>query len=136
MYWGISLTCADFDQDSQLDLVVTHPTDGWLTVFLNRTNTSEQFRRGDVDFDEIITIGDSIAILWHLFSGQSPELSCPDGADANDDGAVDLTDSIVILNFLFVENSPPIAPPNTGDCGEDPTEDSLPQCVLPPGTCP
>ncbi|MBN1419838.1 MAG: hypothetical protein JXP34_13745, partial [Planctomycetes bacterium] len=45
-----------------------------------------KFRRGDVDANGTLTIGDPIGLLDHLFA-DAPEPSCPDAADIDDNGS-------------------------------------------------
>ena len=69
----------------------------------------------------------SRADLGHLFSGD-PMPTCPDAADANDDGKLDIADAVKILGHLFAGSGPLPAP--FGDCGteEQPDQDGLPRC--------
>lgn len=89
------------------------------------------FRRGDVDGDGTITIGDPIGLLNHLFAG-APEPACPDTGDADDSGNYTIGDAITLLNYLFGGGSPP-ATPGPSECGPDPQEDGwLPEgCAYP-----
>lgn len=96
-------------------------------VILVPSATDPTFRRGDLDGDGQITIGDAINVLSYLFSGGT-EPSCRDAADGNDDGAITIADPITLLAYLFQGGSP-LPAPGTG-CGVDPTEDAL-DCAQP-----
>jgi len=85
------------------------------------------FRRGDVDGDGFITLGDAIALLNYLFaSGRTPP--CLDAADFEDDGILALGDAVSLLNYQFASGRPP-APPGPTACGADPTDDPLGSCA-------
>jgi hypothetical protein len=90
------------------------------------------FRRGDVNADRNLDIGDPIDLLAYLFAG-GPEPLCHDAADAGDEGSLDIGDAIGILGYLFSGELMP--PPGGEDCGRDPTEDELPPCAYPPELC-
>ena len=53
--------------------------------------------------------------------------SCPDTADANDDGTLDISDVVAVLRYLFTGGSIPL--PGAQVCGPDPTSDTLGRCV-------
>jgi plastocyanin len=80
----------------------------------------EKFVRGDATGEGELTITDPIAILGHLFLGQSLRC-CEDAFDANDDGEVNLSDPIYALNFLFLGGAriPKPFPLPGGDRTED-----------------
>ncbi|MBN1421664.1 MAG: PKD domain-containing protein [Planctomycetes bacterium] len=79
------------------------------------------FRRGDVQGDDAVDIGDVVVTLDYLF--WEGHIDCPDAADMDDDGDVDLADPIRLLTILFVE--PTIPPPPALEIGPDPTPDAL-----------
>ena len=57
-------------------------------------------RRGDADCDESVGLTDGLFIFDYLFRrGSSP--SCPDAADANDDGLINAIDVIAVLLHSF-----------------------------------
>ncbi|MFN0060626.1 MAG: hypothetical protein ACKVX7_19400 [Planctomycetota bacterium] len=85
------------------------------------------FRRGDVNLDGSIDIGDAIALLTNLFVPGTTPLGCLDSGDLNDDGTINIGDPISLLTHLFSAISPPLPPP-AGVCGDDPTADTL-QCA-------
>ena len=78
-------------------------------------------------------LSDAVSILGWLFLG-AREPSCPDAADANDDGGIDLSDAVYVLGWLFGGGPPPAAP-GVAACGPDPSADPLPACVYPAGAC-
>jgi hypothetical protein len=91
------------------------------------------FVRGDTDGTGTLELADVITLLGYLFLGAV--LSCPDPADANDDGQVDVSDAIYLLRHFF--GGAPAPPPPAGEAGLDPTEDDLDCAPLPvPGNCP
>ena len=76
------------------------------------------FVRGDVNGDGVISLGDALYLLEHLFlGGPAPSISA--AADVDDNGVLSLVDAFYILNFLFLEGPPP--PPPYPDPGTDPT---------------
>ena len=80
------------------------------------------FRRGYLNSDDKVDVGDVIFLLGYLFnSGREP--LCIKAADANDDGRIDIGDGIRILGYLFGSNFPPMPP--FEQCGGDPTPDTL-----------
>jgi len=79
------------------------------------------FRRGDLDWDEELTITDVFPILDHLF--RLEPLACKDAADGNDDGEVDISDPILVLFYLFAGGIGPRPP--LVEIGADTTEDLL-----------
>lgn len=87
-----------------------------------------RFRRGDVNGDGVVDLGDAIGTLGALFGGVAT--GCSDSLDANDDGSLDVADAVFLLSYLFSSGSSPSAP--FLDCDIDPTEDTLP-CVAGPG---
>ncbi len=91
----------------------------------------EEFMRGDVDQDERLDIGDSIAILLYLYLGAS-EPACLKAADMNDDSKIDVSDAIYGLQYRFLGGPQPL-PPVT--CAKDPSPDDLTcwmsKCVKP-----
>jgi hypothetical protein len=91
--------------------------------------TGVRFRRGDVNGDGKINLGDPIATLWHLFAGGRPP-SCLDAADADDSGDIDIGDGVFLLSYLFSSSRTPLPP--FSSCGSDPTEDELSCCSYGP----
>ncbi len=86
-----------------------------------------RFRRGDLDFDGGLTIGDPL--FWLLSPpGTTPGGACPAAADINDDGSLDLADPIALLSHLFAAGPPP--PPPFPGCGVD-GDSTGPPCAGP-----
>lgn len=84
-------------------------------------------RRGDVDGDGLVVIGDAIRILRYGFGVDCSPI-CRDAADATDDGIFEpISDAVTLLGALFVAGHPPLAEPAA--CGDDPTADGLPCAV-------
>ncbi len=83
---------------------------------------SDAFRRGDVDVNGVVDLGDPILILNDLF-GQGVTLPCIESADVDDSdpGAStgpDIGDAIYLLLYLFTMGPPPADP--YPDCEIDP----------------
>ena len=88
--------------------------------FVTSTAIDPQFRRGDVNQDELANLSDAIGILNYLFlEGDTP--ACIKGADVDDSGQVDITDGVYLLNYLFIGGAPP--PDPMAECGVDITPD-------------
>jgi len=81
------------------------------------------FVRGDFDRSGTVQFVDALGSANYLFdTGSAP--TCPDSADANDDGILDVADPVYVLFYLFVQGTAP--PPPFPDAGDDPTfRDSL-----------
>src|SRR4030095_12457638 len=80
------------------------------------------FLRGDVDWNEGLTLGDGIMLLEVLHMGR--RLDCGDAADVTDNGKVDLSDAISLFSYLFLRSG--VLPPRpAGQIGPDPTLDGL-----------
>ncbi len=103
------------------------PAENTVSAVIN-LGSEPVFVRGDANYDGLIDIADSVAIISSLFlSGVHQfELPCEDAADVNDDARVDLADSIYELNYLFKSGAAPLYP--FPDADTDPTEDEL-DCV-------
>ncbi len=81
------------------------------------------FKRGFINSDDSVNIGDAISLLGYLFTaGEGP--ACLDAAEINDDGKVDIADAIALLGYLFASRPAPSAPFDA--CGSDPTPDDVP----------
>jgi adhesin/invasin len=122
-----AIRTADLDQDGALDLVALFSPGSQPFILYGRPAPAAagSFRRGDVNADGRLDLGDPIAILGRLYHGEAA-LSCEDAADANDDGLLDLADPVAILSRLFLGGNP--LPPPGPACGEDPTPDLLRPC--------
>ncbi len=83
------------------------------------------FRRGEVNYDGSVDIGDAISILLHLFGRSSSQ--CQEALDANDDGGIDISDVVSLLQWLFDSDGAASVPPYPGPwtCGPDPAPDRL-----------
>lgn len=98
---------------------------------INDTAT-EEFPRGDCNFDGSQNIADGIYLLGNLFPNDNdgdgiPDpnpLDCMDACDGNDDGQINIGDAITVLGSLFGSPTTPLPAPYPG-CGEDPTADML-----------
>jgi len=102
--------------DSRGDVVDT----AQVTVVISNS-PSPPFIRGDVREDGRLNISDAVAVLLHLFRGES--LRCRDAADVDDDGSIRIGDALAILEYLFLLGQapqPPFPMP-----GRDPSEDGL-----------
>lgn len=92
------------------------------TVSLASAPMAPEFRRGDVNGDGGLDLGDPVRTLSILFAGGVS--LCQDAEDANDDGSVNVADAVYLLSALFVPGSPLPPAPGTS-CGVDPTPDAL-----------
>jgi hypothetical protein len=71
------------------------------------------FLRGDANGDGALDVGDAVKTLFVLYAGA--ELTCPDAADADDDGELNLTDAVFLLRYLFGLGDPiPFPHPQRG----------------------
>lgn len=87
------------------------------------------YKRGDVNSDDTINLGDAIYALTYIFNdGDRP--TCLDTADANDDGKINLADAIKILDYLFGNTT--VLPQPFMVCGPDFTLDELLECHYAP----
>jgi hypothetical protein len=78
------------------------------------TSALVSFRRGDVDADGRVNIGDAVAILFYLFRGfQAP--GCVASADVNADGNLQLADAVYLLSAIFGRGAA-IPPPGPSEC--------------------
>lgn len=82
---------------------------GITTSSLYEVETSRLFIRGDANGDFTVDIGDPIAVLGILFSGEPP-IVCSPALDANGDAGLDIADAIYLLSFLFSGGSAPSSP--------------------------
>ena len=94
-----------------------------LTVFLVTcplAGADAEFRRGDVNTDGQVDIGDAYFPIFLSFDW----IGCLDAADVNDDGQLNITDGVYLLTYLFLGGSIPPAP-GPDSPGLDLTNDSL-----------
>ena len=101
----------------------------WPDLHAGTITIIDGFRRGFINTDGQVDLGDIIALLQYLFTGGATP-PCLKAADINDDGAVDIADGIYLLLYLF--KGGPAPPPPFFECGPDPTPDMLP-CGQPLG---
>lgn len=95
----------------------------WIVLLGTCPAAGQQpFRRGDVNADGRVDIGDPSALCGWMFgcdTGSGPAPPCLDAADTNFDRAVDLSDIITILQGLYAGGHL-LAPGGTPECSEDP----------------
>ncbi|MEM7261123.1 MAG: dockerin type I domain-containing protein [Planctomycetota bacterium] len=92
-----------------------------VSLALVGTIEAQEFRRGDVDRDGVISLADASSLQHFLIVAGSPPAQCEDAADFNDDGALNITDVIGIVQYAIgLDRS--LA---TGLCTEDTTPDGL-----------
>jgi len=96
-----------------------------LGLIADSIDCGAEFSRGDANQDGAVDIGDPIAALAYLFSGQPN--SCLDALDSNDDGAVNIADPIHLLAYQFTGGTAPPEP--FPGCGPDSTPLSSAGCV-------
>ena len=92
----------------------------WKRELLS-SQTSPIFLRGDVNGDGTVGFQDALFLLQMLLE-KTPFTSCPDSADANDDGRLTISDAVTILRKLFYQGS------LQASCSADETPDDLPPC--------
>jgi hypothetical protein len=109
---------------------------GRAMMALQPLDTPPAFMRGDADGNGSLELTDVIRLLNFLFVGNGISIDCLDAADVDDNGLLDLTDAIRSLNYQFlgIANTRP-EPPGPDNCGPDGTEDDLPECLYPDGSC-
>lgn len=101
----------------------TPQTESALIHFVPESTAPALFRRGDVDQDGLVNVGDAIQLLGYLFQGAA-DPACEDGADVDDNGSLSIGDAVNLLSYLFAGGAPPAAPGPLA-CGVDLTEDTL-----------
>ena len=123
----------DIDPEESFERLGGEHVSGVWTLTLENTGFDEGalvewglrfalFLRGDSDGDGILTVGDALACLQHLFRGG--ELPCAKAADFDDDGYLAVSDAIALLRFITGLGSPPPGP--YPEPGEDLTDDRIP----------
>lgn len=98
---------------------------------VNQAFAQQQFIRGDVNGDGLVSYPDLCFLVSYLYIGGS--IPCQDASDADDNGAVDVGDILYLHNYLFREGPPP--PPPFPDPGFDPTPDDLNCAGIGPFIC-
>ncbi len=92
--------------------------------------TSRDFKRGDVDGNNLVELTDVINSLGYQFLGTPDKLDCFDAADADDNKLLELTDAIVTLGFLYLGTAIDLVSPGAFVCGPDAdVNDTFPDCV-------
>jgi hypothetical protein len=112
----------DLEGDGNLDLLASEGRSQSVFVWRGRGNRAF----APAEEVKLIDLTDPIRVLDRLFLGGEP-LSCPDAADANDDGELNLTDVIAVLDRLFLGGEP-LPPPGPEQCGFDPAPDFFLEC--------
>ncbi len=92
-----------------------------LVLSCSSLSLAEPLRRGDVNLDGQVDLGDIVGILKSLYGSEST--ACPQAADANVDGRLDLADAIRISQQVFLE-SDEIVP-----SGDEPADDEPNPCA-------
>lgn len=88
-----------------------------------RRMRQDRFRRGELNEDGEMNIGDPVSLLGFLFlGGKHP--GCLRSADANDDGNIDISDVTTTLSFLFL-GGVELRAPGPFACGLDESDDNL-----------
>ncbi|HVR74695.1 MAG TPA: dockerin type I domain-containing protein, partial [Planctomycetota bacterium] len=86
---------------------------------------AEDFLRGDVNGDGVVSISDAHYLKAYLFLG-SAEPRCHNAADADDNGLLQISDARRLLEAEFRDGPPPAAPFPAP--GPDPTNPEVPGC--------
>lgn len=100
-----SVRAGELDSSTGAESFVVGGTSGTVAM-LEFVGTP--FRRGNVDADPQIGLGDVIAALSALFNGQPS--SCDRAIDVDADETLALADVIALLAYLFQMGPPPVAP--------------------------
>jgi hypothetical protein len=108
------------DAETGLDLATSEgPGPGFVSFATNEgtaifrvtydLDLNDMYRRGYLNGDPALDIGDAVFGLRHLFQGgEAP--SCPAAFDINADGFEDISDPVFLLNFLFLGGLRPTEP--------------------------
>jgi hypothetical protein len=86
---------------------------------------SAWFNRGDVDGSGALDLTDPVAVLAHLYLGDTGSIRCRDAADADDSGVLDLTDAVYLLMHLFLGGLRPGIQDLFAGCWFDESDDDL-----------
>ena len=86
---------------------------------------SAWFNRGDVDGSGALDLTDPVAVLAHLYLGDTGSIRCRDAADADDSGVLDLTDAVYLLEHLFLGGPRPGPTDLFAGCWFDGSDDDL-----------
>lgn len=65
-----------------------------------KVETTPQLKKGDVNGDGKIDIGDVVAIISHIL-GNTPEVFHADVADWDDNGDINISDAVSLVNYLL-----------------------------------
>lgn len=71
--------------------------------------TVREVIRGDSDGNGRINVGDAVAIIHWLFTGENPPLTVQSG-DADGNGSVIIDDAVYLVNYIFIGGPPPPSP--------------------------
>ncbi len=95
-----------------------------LFFFQASADAQADFRRGDVNEDGSVDIGDVAYLIRWMLTGEVAVPSCMDAVDTEDDGNIGgIPDLGYLFNFLQGGPSPP--PPGPESPGPDPSPDDL-----------
>jgi hypothetical protein len=91
----MSLACADLDNDTDLDLVLTSGGDDKVYILRNLTR---EWLCGDTNLDKVVDIADVVYTINYVFyNGPYPICS----TDVNGDGIIDIGDIVYLINYVF-----------------------------------
>jgi hypothetical protein len=102
---SVDMRLADLDADGDLDVATAALQQSSLVILQNVTGGAfahgcNDFRRGDVNTDGVVSISDIVMLRRFLFEGNTFP-ACLDAADATDNDVLTVCDAVAILDVLF-----------------------------------
>ncbi|MCK5126997.1 MAG: VCBS repeat-containing protein [candidate division Zixibacteria bacterium] len=93
------MTCADMDNDGDMDIISMHDGPMLVTVTKNGMVINPPYC-GDANNDGSLDVGDAVYLINYAFKGgPAPNPVCQ--GDANNDSDVNVGDAIFIVNYAF-----------------------------------
>jgi len=103
-------------QGGDLDVVATNEMIYFTWLGSNRTNVyakrDEWFKRGDVNNDGDIKVGDVIFLINYLFKGGPIPYPFYESGNVNGQDNVNITDVVYLIKYLFKGGQPPFQVPD------------------------
>ena len=91
----------------------------WGTTIGAQDELTWNFRRGDVDANQVVNLGDVFEFLNYVFFAQAPAVDCDKAYDFDGNGVLNVVDPITMLEYQFGQGATIPAPFQT--CGLDET---------------